>query len=474
MLLILILLTGFILRIYHGVELMGFGHDSDVISWVIKDILINHHPRLIGQETSFQGVYIGPLFYYLLAPFYFIFNMNPEAGVYLSALLGVFNIFSFYYIFSKIFNKRLGILAAFFYSISHFTLMNDRGIVPTMTMIVWTVWYFYAHELILKKNQTKAYILLGLLIGLIWHINLALVLLLPSFILTVTFSKNKPNLKSFICGICVLMLSLSPLILFELRNNFPQTKSLINFTNASNSPQILISLYAQNISSLVINLKNLNIYLIPASLLIILFYLLKHKLIKSSHILILICWQFTTLFFFAFFPQPLTSYYLSGVLLLWITIIVLFINHLLLNNRLKYLGIALIIMFSIHNITKIINTKSNQFGYRQRRSVVQFIKSDAMKHNFPCVSVSHMSSPGFDLGYRYLFWIEELHVNHPDSGSPVYTIVFPTNLAGRLDQTFGTIGVVLPDYEKYNKEGIAKSCSGQNSNLTDPMFKYVQ
>mgnify|MGYP001566093577 FL=1 len=85
-----------------------------------------------------------------------------------------------------------------------------------------------------------------------------------------------------------------------------------------------------------------------------------------------------------------------------------------------------------------------------------------------------MTSPGRELGYRYLFWLENLHVNHPDSGSPVYTIVFPHTLAGRLDATFGGLALVLPDQNRYFPDQIKYSCSGANSNLTDPMLGFTK
>ena len=72
----IILLIGFFFRTYHIVEWLDFGHDADLYSWIIKDILVNHHPRLIGQLTSAPGIFIGPLFYYLLAPFFVLTKMD--------------------------------------------------------------------------------------------------------------------------------------------------------------------------------------------------------------------------------------------------------------------------------------------------------------------------------------------------------------------------------------------------------------
>jgi len=89
------------------------------------------------------------------------------------------------------------------------------------------------------------------------------------------------------------------------------------------------------------------------------------------------------------------------------------------------------------------------------------------------VSVSFITNPGYELGYRYIFYLNNLHVNQPSSGSPVYTIVFPHTKVDRIDKSFGALGLILPDYEKYTEKEVNESCSGSNENLTDPMFGFT-
>ena len=127
-LLVLILIIGLFLRTYEAKSLFLYGHDQDLQGWIIKDILVNKHLRLIGQETSTHGVFIGALFSYLMIPFYLIFGMDPIGGVALVTVIGIFTIWSFYYVFSKVFEKRAGLVAALIYSISFYTIFNDREV----------------------------------------------------------------------------------------------------------------------------------------------------------------------------------------------------------------------------------------------------------------------------------------------------------------------------------------------------------
>src|SRR3989344_7831137 len=116
-LLLLILLLALFFRTYQIVERSYFGHDADLYSWMVKDIVVNHHFRLVGQETSAPGIFIGPLFYYSLVPFFILFNMDPIAAVIPITIVGLLTVISYYFVFTKLFNKGVGLIAAFLYAI---------------------------------------------------------------------------------------------------------------------------------------------------------------------------------------------------------------------------------------------------------------------------------------------------------------------------------------------------------------------
>jgi len=67
-----------------------------------------------------------------------------------------------------------------------------------------------------------------------------------------------------------------------------------------------------------------------------------------------------------------------------------------------------------------------------------------------------------------------MQVINPDSGAPVYTIVFPLKPIFVTDVNKGAIGLIYPSHKSYTKEGVEESCSGENSNLTDPLFGFTK
>lgn len=178
--------------------------------------------------------------------------------------------------------------------------------------------------------------------------------------------------------------------------------------------------------------------------------------------------------FFTFYSKQVSEYYLNAIFVVWIVVLALSIYHLFVSKKFRLVGVILLIVFAYLNLSKFFTYQDSRQGYIYRKAIVAEIKKDAEKHGYPCVAISFITNPGYDLGYRYLFWLENMHVNRPDSLSPVYTIVFPLKKIFKEDKTFGALGLIYPDYKRYTKKGVAISCSGANSNLTDPMFGYTE
>lgn len=182
-------------RLYKLEFFYSFEHDQDLYSWIVKDILIDRHFRLIGQMTSIQGFFIGPLYYYLLAPFYFFSGMNPLSATFLAPLISVLTLLSIFWVFTKIFNQKVGIIGAFIYSLSLSVVFIDRWIVPTQLTILWSIWFFYCLMKLVARDY-KVLFLLGILTGLIWHIHIALLPLVILIPLVIVVSSKRPDSKS--------------------------------------------------------------------------------------------------------------------------------------------------------------------------------------------------------------------------------------------------------------------------------------
>jgi hypothetical protein len=126
-----IVIIGLFFRLYQSYNWMLYGHDQDLAAWIVKDITVGHHFRLVGQETSINGLFIGGMYYYSQIPFFLLFNMHPYGTMPFPILIALLTIFSLYFVNTKLFNSKVGLLSAFFYAISINHSLLDRWSVPT-------------------------------------------------------------------------------------------------------------------------------------------------------------------------------------------------------------------------------------------------------------------------------------------------------------------------------------------------------
>lgn len=481
--LILILLLGLILRLWNFRELYMYSHDQDLQGWVIRDILLNNHPRLIGQETSTHGIFIGPYFYYFLIPFYLIFGMDPIGGIFATVVLGIFTIWSIYYCLKHIFNYKVGLISAFLYSASFYTVFNDREVVPTMPVILWTIWFLYAIHLIKAGKQKVGFILSGILIGLIWNLNMALILLLPLLPIAFILSKKRFVLTDFFKGFLTLFITSIPLIAFELRHSFSQTRAFFlsltsnqqDILQGSDKVKRLVYLLSKDLAGLVsgtvIDIKFEYFLLIAC---VVWFTLIVNKKIKKDWILLTIIWVILYCIFFSLYSKVISEYYLNGLIIIWIVVFSIGISFLLSIKNFKLFGMLALCVFTGINFYRIFSIPLNRSGYVERKDIVKAIKTDSQAHGFDCVSISYITDPGFNLGYRYLIWLENLKLKPISNDIPVYTIVFPLKSIFKTDKDFGALGLINPDYNKYYLNVINESCKGDDSNLTESMFGFTE
>lgn len=484
LILIIILLLGLFFRTYKLVERFGFGHDADLYSWMVKDIVINHHFRLVGQLTSAEGIFIGPLFYYLLVPFYLISGMDPIGSAYLSPVIGILTIFSYYFVLSKLFNKKVGLIAAFLQAVLLGAVGFDRWVVPTITTKIWAIWYLYTIFMIARGNF-KVLPLLGVLIGLIWHVHLALLPTLLTVPCAFWFSKKIPSFKQITFFLLSLVITSLPLLVFEVKHNFIQTISLIQSFSINHEGGVGWYKFGANLDKIAKNTYDL--FFLPNSLpnnsklpftlglLISSLMLIKNKILKTHELILLFIWIAGVTLYFTFSSTIVSEYYFANLEVIFLTIgsLLLYMVYKL-SVFGKYLILLLLSLVLIRNVTFYLTSEPYHIGYAEKKAITQFIVSQSQKNGFPCVAINYITFPGENVGFRYLFYINNLKLAPPSNKVPVYSIVFPYEWSkNEVKAVFGHMGVIPPAKIPSRKD-LEYNCSGANTNLTDSMFGYVE
>lgn len=482
--LIFILLIGLFFRNYQPISRFEFAHDGELYSWFVKDVVVNNHLRLVGQLTSAPGIFIGPFYYYLLIPFFVIFNMDPIGGIIPNSIIGFLTILSYYIVVNKLYSKYIGLFAAFIYAISLHMVSLDRRVVPSTPTNLWTIWYFYTIVMITRGNF-QVLPLLGILLGLIWHIHIAILPALIAIPVAFVFARKLPSLKQIALFFATLFITSLPLIIFETRHNFQQTQALIGNFSGSHGGETGINKFLQ-----VINMVNRNISTIffdpslPQLTGNILFtivilaaglILIKRKITTSYEILTFYIWILGVILFFTFSSTLISEYYFANIEAIFIVIVSSLLYIIFNSSRLGRVVIIVILAgLLLRNLYSFTTEYIYHKGYVERKAIADFIANDAKSKNYPCISISYITAIGENTGFRYFLWKDKIKLKHPGGIPPVYNIVLPDELAlGEIDAKFGHIGIILPKKVAPKLE-IEKACEGEDTNITDPMFGYTQ
>lgn len=481
LIIILILILALFFRTYKVVERFEFAHDGDLYSWMVKDIVINHHFRLVGQETSASGIFIGPLFYYLITPFFILTNMDPLGAVIPITIIGILTVLSYYFVFAKLFNVKIGLIAAFLYAVLLSQL--DRWVVPSTPSNLWTIWYFYV-ILMLARGNFSLLPILGVLIGLIWHIHIVLIPSLLAIPFAIFLSGKFPNLRQMVYFLIALIITSLPLIIFEVKHNFQQFFNILSNFSAPREGaegfykfQLVLDMIIKNINILFFaphSLKLTDNILFPSIILLSAVYLIKKSLLKINEYIPLITWILGVIVFFSITSSPISEYYFHNIEVIFLAIISLLFYSIFRSSIWgKRLSLGILLLVAIKNILFFVTQNHSNNGYVERKAVVDYIVSDAESKNFPCFSINYITSPGENVGFRYFFYLKGAKLAVAGNGSPVYSIVIPIGYSQEVEKKFGHIGIITPK-EIRSRAAIDYACSGLNTNLTDPMFGYVE
>lgn len=81
-----------------------------------KQILVDHHPTLLGPGTSVGKMYLGPLYYYVSVPFLAITYPDPIGPALGVALLGIATVVLMYVLGKEMIGKIPAGIAALLYA----------------------------------------------------------------------------------------------------------------------------------------------------------------------------------------------------------------------------------------------------------------------------------------------------------------------------------------------------------------------
>jgi len=216
---------------------------------LIQDIAVNHKLTLLGSRAGgIPGLFFGPVWYYINVPAFIIGNGNPLIIGYYWLLLTLFGLGSIFYISKKIFNPFVGIVATtiFLYTI----IFLATGFTSSFAQIILSPMLLYSIYLFIEKKHVKYLGWAAFLSGFIIQFQPAFgsIMLFITFVLSLVILVRRKQIKYQLIWFLALV-PLSTYIVFDLRHNFLETRSLYAFIfhhNASTFNQVTPELVVAN------------------------------------------------------------------------------------------------------------------------------------------------------------------------------------------------------------------------------------
>ena len=453
--LVLVIGIALFFRLYKLREFYFFEHDQDLYSFIVRDILSGHF-RLIGQLTSIDGVFIGPLYYYLLAPFYALFGYNPLSAYFVATSIAVATLLSIYYVFYKLFSPKAALIGVFLYACSLPLAFIDRWIVPTQPTILWSIWYLYALFITLRGDK-KGLVIFGILAGLIWHVHVALLPLLFLIPVSAMMAKIKYERKYILWGFAFFVLLTMPFWLFEIRHGFQQITGLIASIGQDRSGIKGVERLFLAIDGVAIGFAKFITYNRKPSFFVVYFFLslslaflVKKHLLSKNQIKLLALWIILIIATQFASKRTISDYYFNNLVIVSLVIISLFLSEV---SKVKGSGILIglgLMVFGFYNLHLLFSESKND-GYFYKEKLVREIKEDAAGKGFVCIGVNYIADLGAGVGFRYLLWYLNLKTVKPASDIPVYDIYIPFyNYLPHPQIRYGLFGLKHPKEGDYD------------------------
>ena len=415
--LLFILLVGILalatfLRFFRLSEYMTFLGDEGRDAIIIKKMLVDYDFPLIGPPTSVGNIYLGPLYYYMMAAPMAIFWLNPVAAAGMNAFLGVLTVAFIYYLGRSWFNRQAGLVAAYLYAISPVTVIYARSSWnpnPAPFFALLAIFGFYR---LWKTGNFLWLILTGIAAAAAVQMHYLALILLPVFIILWLLGvlvvhlpgvHRKHIFSGTLGAVVAFLVMMSPLVWFDLRHNFLNYRAITELLGGGSAVKADIltniaripAIYSYNLIGRYMAAENYYLMII-LSLLVVAALLYKFFYWPK---LVLGIWLVVGLLGLTFYQQSIYDHYLgfmNPVPFLLLGAVAFYASNI--SNKTRWLvnaGIViLLLVLTVLNLQRnpLLNPPNNQL--KRTQDVAKFVINQAggQDLNFALIAKSNYDS----------------------------------------------------------------------------------
>lgn len=431
LILITLLILAAFLRLYRISDYLTFLGDEGRDVLVVKRMIIDHKFTLLGPTASVGGFFLGPIYYYFMAPFLWLFRLDPTGPAVMVALFGVATVYLVYLLGKEFFGQKAALFAASLYSVSTLVIAYSRSswnpnLVPFFSILA---------LLTLFKGVTQKswwwFSLSGVSLGIAFQLHYLatfLALIMAAYLFLTECRALKLFLKHASLLIIGFLLGFSPFLAFELRHGFPNTQTILRFIFSSNETgfvgenafavigNVIFRLFWRLLThfpplSQVTISESLTLQLWYWGIIILLFVscgvfflrflqALRQKSPDLPKFLLLFLWLTLGVGLFSFYKKPIYDYYLGFLFPLPF----LLVGNLLakFKGRLALLGFVIFVLLLGNSLWGLPFRYPPNRQLEQNKQIARFVfeKTEGKPFNFALVTAQNS-----DHAYRYFLEI---------------------------------------------------------------------
>jgi len=235
LLILIILLLAFTLRTYRIEALLDFHYDQGRDAKIIWDLWHSQKLFLIGPTTGLDGMFLGPFYYYLIAPFYLIGGGNPIIPSLFLSFLVTLSLLVLYLTGVEIGGKPTGLIALIIGTFSNHLIFSARWLSNPTSIYLTSISIFFLMVKILKNSKYYYWYLMYFLVGISLQFELAsAVFYLPILLIFTIWQRKKINLRTFVVSSLFLFVTLLPQIIFNFKHDNILFNNIITELNNDN------------------------------------------------------------------------------------------------------------------------------------------------------------------------------------------------------------------------------------------------
>jgi len=485
--LVLITLTlAFVLRTYGINSLLFFGNDQGQDATIVTNMLSSADGVFVGTETSASRfIYLGPLFYYVIAPLYAFGHGNPIYPAVFLILMSTLSLYLIFRVTRLMFGTTASLIALTLTSFSYYMIFFSRWLSNTNLIVLLSALLIFSMYQIMATSERVWWLSTSLLAGLSFHFQAASGFFYL-FVLAIFMFWQRKEGMSFTTAIYMFLVFIStfiPEIIYDFNNQHIISREIIKYisndTFGISSSGIIHSrlLFFKEFFGTLLLPEKLSLAF-PAILLLATVFVFKFKELSQNRYFGIPVIFMTVLFVGSFlFKDHIMHYYFSGFFVPFFMLVSVILAHLTRSKSgmvITVLSILILVTINMKVTIGYLNQDPDspyEVSYKNKKDAMSWIAQDYRDSQIDIrVFAPDESSTTLDYGQEYKYLLQSHGVswgNRKSDCSPGDSLV-------PKEQLDSNVFYVIREYDHEQDDSLGNwiNCNGldQNSLLVARQF----